>query len=410
MKQQVHIIGAGFTGMSLAVQLAERGFEVHVYDEKSRSGGMIESKPLDGAFVEAAAHSITRSSRMDELFHLVGLTPLTPSPASKKRFIFRHGRLCRWPLSMRESAGLVLRFLLQKVRGRTRPRERESLRGWGHRILGRAATHFLLEPAMQGIYAGDGETLSSRLLLSPLFEKKREKYRGVASFSNGLSELFAAMEKKIKEKGGQLHWGQRADLGSLQGIRIVATSAPAAAQLLAGVAPTEAKLIGSIPMADLLNVTLHYRGQGEPAFGCLIPRGEHLRVLGVLMNSSIFDRGWSVWSETWIFGGATDPKVLHLSDAAVLELIKSERKAIFARDDEPQSYQIHRWSRGLPNYNLDLERILGELGPKLLDLERQKQIYVLGNYLGGLGISKILDRSEALIERLVLNEKGWHSS
>lgn len=410
MKQEVHILGAGFSGLVIGVQLAERGFAVHLYDPKPHGGGMIDTQVLGDSLDESAAHSLTLNDRVDALLQKLKLTPLQPSPAAKKRFIFREGKVRQWPLSPLETLKMIVSLASHLLTRNVKPRPQETLREWGQRVLGKAATAFLLEPGLQGVYAGDGQTLSASLLLGPLFGGKKSKYRGLVSFKHGMAELFRAMEKRIVESGGQLHFGQTARLEDLRGIRIVATSAPAAAEIFKSTEPQVSQSLGQIPTASLLNITVQFHSPALEGFGCLIPRGEKARVLGVLINSCIFGRASSAASETWIYGGATDPEILRLQDRELMDLLLLERKMLFGRTEPALGFRIHRWPQGLPDYNIGLEQVLEQLRPKLHDLERQKRIYVLGNYLGGIGLSKILDRSEELIERLVLNEKGWHSS
>jgi oxygen-dependent protoporphyrinogen oxidase len=57
-------------------------------------------------------------------------------------------------------------------------------------------------------------------------------------------------------------------------------------------------------------------------------------------------------------------------------------------------YRIHRWKNALPLYDVELEKVLRDL-KKL-----PKDLYLHGNYMGGIGLSKILDRSKELAEEI----------
>src|SRR5262249_11263411 len=160
--------------------------------------------PFHGAIVETAAHSITRTEKLDRLLAEIGLKPLEPTPTAKNRFIMRAGHPRKWPLGILETLDLVYRFLKAQIFRQVRPQAFETPHRWGERVLGQGGTRFLLEPAMQGIYAGDAARLSSSLLLGPLFnrKKKNRRYSGVVSFQKGVGELFPAMEKAFLKAGG----------------------------------------------------------------------------------------------------------------------------------------------------------------------------------------------------------------
>lgn len=398
--------------MSLALELVKRGCKVNVYDSRPKTGGMIESFPFHGALVETAAHSITRTEKLDLLLAEIGIKAMSTAPIAKRRYIFRAGHIHQWPLNIFETIAFGFRFLAALVTGKLRPNANETIRSWGERVLGQTPTHFLLEPAMQGVYAGDGAQLSSTLLVGPIFNRKKKKkgYSGVVSFPKGVAEIFPAMEKALIKAGGRLHLGKKVSIGDLSGTIVIATSIKSAAELAASFDPAVASVFSQVSMSSLVTITAHYYRRAVNGFGCLIPRGEGPRVLGVLVNSCIFDRKWTVSNESWIYGGATDPDFIKLSDAEMTKILKEDRKKIFALDESPRAVHITRWSAALPNYDLHLERALAGIAPTLSSLEKTKGVYFHGNYLGGIGLSKILDRGEELAERLMANEKNRPSA
>ena len=80
IRKEIHVIGAGFSGMSLALELIKHGFRVHVYDSQGRTGGMIESLPFHGAIVESAAHSMTRTEKPAFARKMAEVSPMMPPP------------------------------------------------------------------------------------------------------------------------------------------------------------------------------------------------------------------------------------------------------------------------------------------------------------------------------------------
>ncbi len=147
-----------------------------------------------------------------------------------------------------------------------------------------------------------------------------------------------------------------------------------------------------------MSVTLFFdKSQKDfQGFGCLIPRGFNIKALGILMNSFIFQGRAKKYNETWIFGGVHEDELLKLSDEEVLTKITEERFQILGHKENLLDYRIYRWKQALPYYDLQLEEVLRELQ----EMVPPSNIYLHGNYLGGLGLSKILERSENLAEEI----------
>lgn len=401
MKQTVHILGTGFSGLTLAYRLSERGIPVIVYDKKERTGGLIQTVPMEQGFAETAAHSISCTPRVEKLCNDLGLEFLRPSPLSKKRYIFRES-LRRWPLSKFETAVLVVRVLFAKLTGRLKPISLETLAQWGKRNLGRKASHFLLETAMQGIYAGNADQLSASLILGPLFQKNRERMKGVISFKNGMSELIQALSSAIEKNGGKIVLRKEValqDIDPFSGrLLVLATDVASAAEFLAAQQPKISRLLAQVEMLSLTTVTANFKLAPLPqGFGCLFPRSQDVTALGMLFNSSSFQRPWTFRSETWIYSGITDPSLNVLSDDEMKKKFLADRKKVFHTQVSPQEYFLSRWKKAFPHYTVQLEQTLTALAP-LENKLQEDRIYLHGNYLGGIGLSKILERTDRLAE------------
>lgn len=406
-KSTVYIVGAGFSGLTLAFRLLQKGFKVHLYEKNSTVGGLIQTLPLGSDFAESAAPSITRTIAVKRLCDDLGVDFILPKKVSKKRWIFR-GRPHKWPLGIFETIVLIYCFISCRIKKQLRPLSNETLNQWGTRVLGPAASHYLLETALQGIYAGDGQRLSASLLLSQLFNPNREKFKGVLGFKNGMGSLMKALENKVVSLGGKLHFSATLNLTEVEllqskspGPLIIATSADAAALFLETRFETLSRLLRKIEMIPLIAATVFFPEEKNltHGFGCLIPRNLELNVLGVLINSDIFHKPEGLRSETWIIGGATNKNFINHTDQEVVEIILKERLQIFKSHAKIQSIKIVRWPKALPHYDTELEKLLPllESAEKVLET---RQIYLHGNYLGALGLSKILDRTENLCKEL----------
>ncbi|MNJ93254.1 Protoporphyrinogen oxidase [compost metagenome] len=394
--KKVHVIGAGFAGLTVALRLAQKGFQVEIHEKSSRLGGLLGTETTEHGLVESAANSLIRTDLAEKLFTELNIPLSLPLESSKKRFIFR-GLPQKWPLKFFETIGFVGR-LVPKIlfaKDKLKPSAGQTLSDWGTKNLGTPGTQFLLEPAMQGIYANGISGLSASLILGPLFNRKKAKYRGLLTGPRGMQGLIDGLAQRLQELNVQINLNSTVEISSLQGPVVVATSASAASQILKTAEPQLSGLLAQIPMSSLMSTTLFFN-QAQTTyqgFGCLIPRQFGLKTLGILMNPYIFEGRNKTYNETWIIGGIDQGDLLQLSDTEVLKLIAEERFRILQSKEGLVDYRIHRWPNALPYYGLELETVLKSLPPT-------KNIYLHGNYLGGLGLSKILERSENLAEEI----------
>lgn len=397
--KKISIVGAGFSGLTMALRLAQYGFQVEVHDKNARPGGLISTEKTEHGLAESAANSVIATQKMKDLFKELEIKAVKPLETSKRRFIFRT-RPHQWPLGVLESilfiARLVPRFLFAKAS--LKPQAQQTLQSWGVKFMGKKATRFLLGPAMQGIYANEISGLSASLILGPLFKPGREKYNGLLTGDQGLQTLIDGLYRKLNSLGVKFHFESSPDLASFSHPVVVATSASAAAELLKTRDPIRSQILAKIPMSSLISSTLFFKAPQTryQGFGCLIPRGMNLKTLGVLMNPYIFPNRDRVYNETWLLGGHGEEALLDLADGEVLQKIAEERFRILGAKDGLHDYRIHRWSNALPYYGLELEKALEELQ----GLPDSKQIYLHGNYLSGIGLSKILERTEKIALRI----------
>ncbi len=396
MKKKVVIVGGGFSGLVTAYYLSRLGIEVDLHEASFRLGGLLGSERLESGLVETAANGFILNDVLVELLEDIGLECIRPLKGARKRFIFRGG-FKRWPLNLIETLGLILKILPRIFfrRSSFEPKVDETVWAWGLRCLTRAATRYFLSPALQGIYAGDTHRMSAELILGPMFGGKKQKYRGTVSFKRGMGEFIAAIEKKLVHQGVKIHLNSFYQIENLETPHIVCVSAAAASKALGNVAPEVGARLSKIEVLPVLSTTVFFENPRFKieGFGVLFPDDQRYRVLGILSPTRIFENRGPGYSETWIFGGAHSPEVLEKSNEHILELIQSERTRIFGLTDKVREYRMHPWPKALPHYTLEHKKLLGEL-------QLPKNLYLNGNYMGAIGLSRILIRSKELAQKV----------
>lgn len=396
--KKVIVVGGGFTGLITAYYLSRAGFSVELHEARSRLGGLLSSVRTPQGLIESAANGMILNEDVEELFQELDISALKPIEQYKKRrFIFRNG-MRRWPLSFLESLQLLGKLLpkLLFAKSQLKPQDTETIWQWGLKNLGPAATRYFLSPALQGIYAGDPRRMSASAILGGFFSgQKRKRYGGTLTPSEGMGQLIQKLKEKVEEQGVRIHLNSTYELRSLEIPQVVCVSAAASPQVLKYVAPELAEKLSQIETLSLLSVTVFFE---EPqfkieGFGCLMPEDQGVESLGVLSSTYIFENRGPNYSETWILGGARSPELYRKSDSEIIQGIQKDRKRILGEEGKILNFHIHRWPSALPHFTVEHNNLMR-------GLELPVNLYLNGNYIDVLGLSKILTRTKLLVNKI----------
>ena len=185
---------------------------------------------------------------------------------------------------------------------------------------------------------------------------------------------------------------------------VVAVPPWAAAELLGPLDPELGRELAAIPSAPIAVVATGFAASNLPraldGFGFLVPRGQGLRILGTLWDSSIFPGrapAGRVLLRTMI-GGAHDPEIVRLSPAAILAIVRSELQAVLGIEVEPDFVRVICHSHGIPQY------VPGH-GPRLARIEARLALHpgleLAGFGYRGVAVNRVLEDAAALAARLV---------
>ena len=82
---KVSIIGSGVSGISAAIRLRSKGFDVEVYEKNTIPGGKLNTFKLDGFRFDAGPSLFTMPQLVDELFEINNLNPRDYFTYKKKK-------------------------------------------------------------------------------------------------------------------------------------------------------------------------------------------------------------------------------------------------------------------------------------------------------------------------------------
>ncbi len=367
LQQDVVVIGAGITGLTLGFRLQQQSVKVLVTEAASQPGGSISTQSRDGFLWEEGPNSFTPAPDLLNLIAEVGLAgQLVWADAKLPRYVYWEGGLLSVPMSPLAliqtpllSVGGKLRAL-QGILGFAgyAPGHDETVREFFTRQLGQEVVERLVIPFVSGVYAGDADQLSAQAafarvakleakygsLLAGFLQSPRppkipispeihpQPRRGqLGNFAKGLHQLPLALANQLGTQL-QLGWTAKAIYPHANGYQIefktpagrlvmraksvvITTPAYTAASLLQSLQPDwkEIQLLAQIPYPTVAVVTLGYPVSALPqplqGFGHLIPRSQGFRSLGTIWASCLFPQRAPEGYHCFLTftGGATDP-------------------------------------------------------------------------------------------------------
>lgn len=405
---QIIVVGAGISGLTVAHRLARDAGDrvaVTVLEAAERPGGTIRSQRIDGFLCEAGPQGLLGNAPDTvAIIRELGLEPVESSRAARRRYLFRGGRLRPLPASPASAVASDVISWKAKLRVGAEPfirkgiAEDESIEAFAARRFGREVAGALVDPMVSGIYAGDAARLSMRAafpaiwdlerrygsLVRGMFAKARRSSAAdgpragrLISFADGIEALPQGLARSLGDRIRTSHdviglrrvasrdatsgqWRVLTASGvELDADHVVIAGHPSiAARLMRAFDEEVCALLESIPSAPVAVLALGYPrvsiDHRLDGFGFLAPRGEGLRTLGVLWESSIFP-GRAPDNHVLlraIIGGAHDPDAVKLDDAELLRAVTGDLRRTLSIAAAPRFTHIVRHCQGIPQCTL----------------------------------------------------------
>ena len=459
--RHVVVVGAGITGLTIAHRLtrdAADRFAVTVLEASDRAGGTIRSERIDGYLCEHGPQGLLDNAPGTlTLVRELGLDMVEGSPAARRRYLYRGGRLRALPRSPIAAITSDVIPWTAKLRIFAEPfiqpgtGDDEPIHSFASRRFGAQVAEVLVDPMISGIYAGDTSQLSMRAAFPAMWElehdhgslfrgllakrRRRSQSEGEAprigrlqSFRDGIEVLPRTLAGTLGDRVRtrhevtalrQLATGDRSTgrwrvsvgtAGELDADDVVIAGHPSfASRLLAGVDSTLATLLGVIPAAPVAVVALGYPRTAVPhaldGFGFLVPRCEGLRTLGVLWESSIFPARAPAGHVLLraIVGGAHDPDVVTLNDAELLAIVTADLQRSLAISAPPVFRRIVRHCVGIPQCTIGHLARMQAVGQAL---ERWRGLHLAGWGYRGVSVNQAVADGVVLAARLAADHQS----
>lgn len=458
------IAGGGISGLSAALELQDRGATVTLVEAGNRFGGPLYTQQIDEYQIDTGPDSFL-SSKPDgiKLIERLGIENrvINTRPDGGGTFILRKGRLVPLPegitllvptqfkavatTSLLTPLGKA-RLLLDYVIPAKKSGPEESVGDFVKRRMGRQAFEQLAEPLLSGIYAGDAAKLSLQstfprlldveqqyggIIKGAIAQRKAAKQRAASptaprytpfvSLEGGLGELIDRLLEELApsdirrntaltgiEPDGDGYKATLSDGSTIpvDGL-ILATPAPATADLVEQLIPAMATTLREIPYVSSATVSMAFRQSDvegkQGGRGFVIPRVEGRKLTAVTWSSSKFAgrvpdgiallRGF--------VGRAGQEETAFLPDDELIALVRNELAEITGITAQPLMAKAFRWHRALPQYNIGHKDRLGRIERTIADHPR---LSVTGSAYRGIGIPDCIGNARreaaALLERI----------
>jgi oxygen-dependent protoporphyrinogen oxidase len=379
---------AARAGVTLDVLVLERGREV---------GGKARTITRDGWMMEGGPSGFLGGrAELDTLIRASGLVEETVAArgAAKRRFILHAGRLREIkpsPLGFAKSGilsfGGLLRLGAEPFVPRSRGADDETVWAFAARRLGVEAADRLVSPMTLGIFAGDARRLSLASAFPKMARLEREHGSVIRGFiarrgkmsAGPLTSFRAGMQslpRALAANGGfRVRCGARVEridrvgagwLVSIEGdgtaieadAVIVAAEPWAAAALIQSLDAPAGAALAAIPCPPVTVVALGFdasaRDRIPDGFGVLIGRGEGLRMLGNLWETSLYPGRGPAGGilVRAMFGGAVDASIGALDANEVLALARQEVAKLYGLTVAPVFEEVVRLDRAIAQYEV----------------------------------------------------------
>lgn len=444
-KRDIVIIGSGISGLSCASFLKMQGANPLVLEASDRVGGVLKTVVKDGYTMDFSSSSIVEKySEISKLIEWLELSDslVTASSASKKRIIYRYGRLnmLAGPISIIFTPLLSfkakLRVAMEPFVKAKRDGIDESMADFVTRRFGKEFLDNVMNPLVGGIFAGDPKMLSMQAAypnmlemesdggsvivgaLKKIFRSKKDPNkpsRDILSLKGGMETLSKSISSKVdiklnckvdqvtKQQDGRY----LIKCGESEVIADKVVAAIPAYELSKIIADKRlSSSLTTIPYPATIVLNLGFKKsdiyRDFESFGFLVPEVEGCKFLGAKYCSPVFPHvadDDKVLFNLFI-GGSRDQSILERPIEKVVDDVIDQFKSIMDITAEPDLSEYYLWKNSIPQYDMGHTDIWKDIDAFQYDNPNFK---VIGNYVGGNGVADCIRTGSNIAEKLMEN-------
>jgi protoporphyrinogen oxidase len=390
--KNVHIWGAGFSGLVLGYYLKDQGYNITIHEKSNRVGGKIQTKKSGPGLVEKAANALYLNQDGLDLLRELKLEPI-PATKKLKRLIMLNGKPKR-PFQL----GLFSKVARCVYKKPPLVSDGLTVADFFKPLLGEENLKHYISPVLGGIYAVPAEQLHFKsvfpqvgkkaqfdsyfsfikMMISYYKSQPKLEVAGTVSFEGGMQTLVNRLAEVLKN---DIKLNSKDHL-KLRGNNIICTDAINAAELLKEIRPELSAELARIQYRELSTTTVFLKREIKSlskSFGVLIPQDNGYNSIGILNNKAIFPfNNENVSAYTFIC-----PK--NLSKEELIQDLTLLNPEISAQDIE--HIETTYWDKALPIYDLHLFLSVKKMHQLAV---KETNLAIFGNYVAGISLREMI--------------------
>ena len=278
----------------------------------------------------------------------------------------------------------------------------------------------LIEPFLTGVYAGDTNKMSAKYTLKLLWELEqnygsvllgliKRKNKEIKSFNlpNGINELISKLSKNIENNILSNCQVLKIEKNK-NNYKVITDNQIFICEKIISAVPAYVlqKLIWDEQLIKVLQnviynpIDVFHYGLSKKhihnlkkGFGILTKPSDNKNFLGILFSSQIFEHVSSNDTELYtVLVGGERQKELCLKESKELnKIIFEELKDLINYKGEILFSNHYRWSKGIPQYNLNQSSLIKEIN-KFENLNQN--FHITGNFFNGISVSDCVKKAK----------------
>ncbi len=441
LKINTVIIGGGISGLSAGHFLKKKKIDFVIIESNKKLGGVIQTIKKNNFTFENGPNTIlnnnTSINQLLKDLRILNKIILPNKKANTNRYVFNNNNPIAIPTSLLKFVLTPLltfqaKFRVFKEIFKPVHKKNTSVINFISSRFGKEFHDKLIEPFLNGIYAGDTSKMSSKhalkkfwkleqkfgSIIKGLFCSKKEKIESF-NFSRGISFLIRTITNSLKKE----------IINNTKVTNILKEGENYKIETNSNKTFLCQNIICSIPAYELRNIIfdndlstvlskIKYNAvdvfhfvflkndikNDLNGFGILTKPSDNKIFLGVIFSSKIFPHICSEKYEiyTVIVGGEKQKYILKTNKSKLKKLVLKELRDLINCNGELQESNNYSWKNGIPQYNLYQEKVEESIQKFS---EKNKKFHIIGNYFSGISVSDCIKKAEVIVENHFSNNQ-----